>query len=165
MRAVILGQIPDSDTSTTVAADDFTLVWVDDNVIDWAAVAVAALDGAAAGFPNLDSSILRAGNHPFALTVERNPSDVVGMTLEGQNWVRIRRFDIIELDAMMTSSCEESLVWRDAEAVDLRVRMLDGTRADSRKSLPEPGDGKVRWTVRLSKNTILEESTNLMVWS
>lgn len=163
MRAVILGQVPDSDTSTTIAADDLALVRVDNYVIDWAAVAVAALNSAAAGLPNLDSAILRAGNHPFALTVERNAGDVVGMALEGQDWVWVCRFDIVELDAVMTSSCEESLVWRDTETVDLRIRVLDGTRADSRKSLPEPIDGKVRCAVRLSKDTMLAESTNLMV--
>jgi hypothetical protein len=43
----------------------------------------------------------------------------------------------------MTSSCEETLVGGDAKAIDLRVRVLDCARADTRERLPETSLNKV----------------------
>ena len=91
---VVLGEIPDADAAAAVATDDLALVRVDDNVISRAAVVVAALYGAAASLPNLDSAVLARSDHPFSLAVESNSSDISGVALEGQQWVGIRRLDI-----------------------------------------------------------------------
>lgn len=39
---------------------------------------------------------------------------------------------------MMTCSGEETLVWRNTQAVYLRIGMLDGSRAYTRERFPEP---------------------------
>lgn len=150
MRTAVLGQVPDSDTPTMITADDLALVWVDDNVVDWRVVVVAALNGAGASFPDFHGSVLRASNHPFSLAVECNAGNVVGMALKGQNGVWVRGFDIVELDAVMACGGKKALVRRDTEAVDLGVRMLDSTRAYSGKSLPEPAiEYQIRSCLRL----------------
>lgn len=141
MRAAVLGQVPDSDTPTMITADDLALVWVDNHIVDWGIVVVAALNGAGASFPDLHGSILRAGDHPFSLTVECNAGDVVGVALKCQDRVRIGGLDVVELDTVVACGGKKALVGRDAETVDLGVRMLDSTRAYSGKGLPETVTG------------------------
>lgn len=138
MRAAVLCQVPDSDTPTMITADDLALVWVDNHIIDWRVVVVAALNGAGASFPDFHGPILGASNHPFPLAVECNAGDVVGVAFKCQDRVWVRGFDIVELDAVVACGGKKALVRRDTEAVDLGVRMLDSTRAYSGKSLPEP---------------------------
>lgn len=121
-----------------IAADDLALVWVNNNIVDWRVVVVAALNSASASLPDFHGSIFGASNHPLSLAVECNASDVVGMTFKCQDGVWVGRFDIVELDAVVACGGKEALVRRDTEAVDLRVRMLDSARAYSGKSLPEP---------------------------
>lgn len=150
MRAVVLGEVPDSDATSTIAADDLSLVWMDNYIIDWTAVVVAALNRATAGLPDLHCSIFGASNHPFAFAVECNACDVAGMTLEGQERVWVSGFDIVEFDAVVTCSRKETFIWRDTEPIDLRVRVLNGTRTYSGKSLPEPIVCGIRWAQRLS---------------
>lgn len=140
MRAVVLRKVPDPNTSTTVTTNDLALVGVDNYVVDWRAMKVAALNRAASSLPDLDSTILRARNHPFSLTVESYARDVTSVTFESQERVGVRGLDVIELDGMVTSSREESLVGGDAESIDLGVRMLNGSRADTREGLPKPGE-------------------------
>ena len=52
-------------------------------------ILAVALFAAGACVPDLDSAILRAGNHPFAFAVEADTSDVALVTLEGKHrvWV------------------------------------------------------------------------------
>lgn len=144
MGAIVLSQIPDTNTSTTVARDDLALVWMNDNILDWATMRVATLNGTSTSLPDFDSAILRACNHPFSLTVERNTSDISSMAFEGEKWVRVGGLDIIQLDSMMTSGGQELLVRRDRETIDLRVRVLNSARADTRQSLPEADDVSFR---------------------
>lgn len=129
--AAVLGEVPDPDAAGPVAADDLALVGVYDDVVGRAAVVVAALDGAAARLPDLDGAVLRARDHPFALAVEGDAGDVACVTLEGEQRVRIGRLDIKELDRVVAGGGEEALVGRDAQAVDLRVGVLDRARADA----------------------------------
>lgn len=138
MRAAVLSQVPDSDTPTMVTADDLALVRVDNHIVDRRVVVVAALNSASASFPDLHSSILGASNHPLSLTVECNAGDVAGVTFKCQDRVRVRGLDVVKLDTVVACSGKKTLVRRDAKAVDLRVRVLDSTRANSGKSLPEP---------------------------
>jgi len=128
---VILGQVPDPDTTTAVTADYLSLIRVNDHIVDSTSMAVAALNCATAGFPDLDSAVLGARNHPFSFTMEGYARNVVGVTFEGQERIRIRGFDIVELDRMVAGSCKKTLVWRNAQAVNLRVRVLYGPRADA----------------------------------
>jgi hypothetical protein len=50
---------------------------------------------------------------------------VAGVPLESQQRVRVRRFDIVELDGMVASGGKVPLVGGDTEAVYLGVGMLD----------------------------------------
>lgn len=141
MRAAVLSQVPDSDTPTMVTADDLPLVRVDNHIVDRRIVVVAALNGASASFPDLHSSILGASNHPLPLAVECNTCDVAGVAFKCQDRVRVRGLDVVKLDTVVACSSKKSLVGRDAKAVDLRVRVLDSTGANSGKGLPEPVSG------------------------
>lgn len=141
MRTAVLGQIPDSDTPTMITTDDLALVWVDNHIVDWRVVVVAALNGAGARFPDLHCSILGASNHPLSLAMECNAGDVVGMAFECQDGIWVRGLDIVQLDAVVACGGKKALVRGDTEAVDLGVRMLDCTRAYPGKSLPEPAIG------------------------
>lgn len=141
VAAAVLGQIPDLDAAGAVAADDLALVGVDDDVVGGAAVAVAALDGAGARLPDLDGAVLGAGDHPLALAVEGDARDIARVALEGQQRVGVGALDVEELDGVVAGGGEEALVGRDAEAVDLRVRVLDRARADAREGLPEAVGG------------------------
>lgn len=142
MSTLVLAEIPDPDISTTVTRDELALVGMDDHIVDRAAMRVVSLDAASTSIPDLDGAIFGACNHPFTFAMEGYARDVAGMTLKGKHRAGIGRADIVELDVVTTSGREIALVWRNAETVDLRVGVLDRTRADSRKSLPK-ADGMV----------------------
>ena len=59
-------------------------------------------------------------------------SDIIGMTFKGQKRVGIGGFDIVQLDTMMASSRQKPFVWGNAESIDLGIRMLDRSGADTR---------------------------------
>lgn len=73
--------------------------------------------------------------------MEGDSGDVARVALEGQQRVRVGGLDVVELDGVVARAGEEALVGRDAQAVDLRVRVLDRARAYARESFPEPADG------------------------
>jgi hypothetical protein len=58
--------------------------------------------------------ILTRSNHPLAFTVKRDSGDVAGMTLEGDDWIRMSAVDVIEADVLVAGCCEILFVWRDA---------------------------------------------------
>lgn len=99
---------------------------------------VAALYLAGTCFPNLDGAIFGASNHPLSLAVEGDARDIARVALEGQQRVGVGRFDVKELDGVVAGGGEEALVWRDTEAVDLRVRVLDCSGTDTGQGFPEP---------------------------
>lgn len=140
MCAGILGQVPDADVAGAVAADNLALVGVDGDIIGRAAVAVAALDGAGARLPDLDGAVLGARHHPLALAVEGDAGDVARVALKRQQRARVGRLDVVELDGLVAGGGEVALVGRDAQAVDLRVGVLDRAGADAGERLPEPAD-------------------------
>jgi hypothetical protein len=137
VRARVLGQVPDAHAAGAVAANDLALVGVDDDVVGGAAVVVAALYGAGARLPDLDGAVLGAGDHPLALAVEGDAGDVARVTLKGEERVGVGRLDVVELDGVVAGGGEEALVRGDAEAIDLRVWVLNGARTDARESFPE----------------------------
>ena len=98
---------------------------------------IVALQGASARVPHLDRVIFGARNHPFPFAVESNTGDIVGVALKGHDRIWVSRFDVIQLDIAVASGCQVALIRRDAEAVDLGVRMLDGTRTDTRQCFPK----------------------------
>ena len=53
------------------------------------------------------------------------------MAVKSKERVGVRRADIVQFDIVVASGSEIALVRRDAEAIDLRVRMLDSARADA----------------------------------
>lgn len=69
--------------------------------------------------------------------MECDTGDVVGMTLKCDDGIRIGRFDIKKLDIVVTSSGQEPLVRGNAKTIDLRVGVLNGTRANAGERLPK----------------------------
>lgn len=137
MATVISREVPDAHAARPIAANNLALVRVDDDVVDGAAVVVAALDSAGARLPNLDGAVLGARHHPLALAVERDARNVARVALKGQQRVGVGRLDVKELDCVVARGREVALVGRDAEPVHLRVWVLDRARADAREGLPE----------------------------
>jgi hypothetical protein len=110
---------------------------MDDYIVDGDAVGVVALDIAAARVPDLDGAVLGARDQPLGLAVKGDARDVGRVAVEGQDRIRIRRLDVIELDGVVARGGEVALVGRDAEAVHLRVGVGDGAGADATEGLPE----------------------------
>lgn len=44
MRALVLAEVPDPYVATAIATDQFSLVWVNDHIVDRDTVGVVALD-------------------------------------------------------------------------------------------------------------------------
>ena len=66
-------------------------------------------------------TIFRAGDHPFAFTMERDTGNVSGVTFECENSGRVRRSDIVKLHSMVAGGGQKALIWRYAKAIDLRI--------------------------------------------
>jgi hypothetical protein len=145
VAALVLAQIPDAHIAAAVAADQLALIRVDHDVVDRHAVGVVPLDVTAAGVPDLDRAVLAAGHEPFRLAVERNAGYVAGVSVEGEDRVGVRGFDVVQLDRVVAGGGEVALVGRDAEAVYLRVGVRDCTGADAGQGFPEAG-GSVRFS-------------------
>ena len=131
MAALILAQIPDAHVTAAVAADELALVRMDHDVVHRHPVGIVPLDVATPSVPDLDRTIFARGDQPLGFAVERNARDVAGVAVKGEDRVWIRRFDVVELDGVVSCGGEVALVRRDAEAVDLRVGVGDGARADA----------------------------------
>lgn len=112
MRAVVLCQIPYAHTSSTITADDLALVGVDNNIIDRRAMGIASLNRTTSCLPDLHRAIFRACDHPFALAMKCNTSNIASMTFERKQRVRVCRFDIVKLDAVVAGSSKEPFVRR-----------------------------------------------------
>jgi hypothetical protein len=89
------------------------------HIIDRTTVRIAPLDRATSRLPDLNGPILRARDHPFALTMEGDARYVARMALEAEQRIGVRGFDVIEFDGVVAGGGEESLVRRDTEAIDL----------------------------------------------
>ncbi len=113
MGTIILRQIPDPNTATSITADNLPLVGMDDNIIDRRPVRIASLDRATSRLPDLDRAILRARDHPLALAMKRNARNVPSMTFEREQGIGVCRLDIVELDRVVTGRSEESFVGGD----------------------------------------------------
>lgn len=127
VRAIILCQVPNSNTPTLVAANDFALVWVNDYIIDRCSMGITALHSATPSLPDFDCAILRACTHPLSLAVKLNACDIACMTFERKERVGVGGFYIVKLYRMISSSREEALIRGNAKTVDLGIRVLDGS--------------------------------------
>lgn len=137
MSAATFGKIPDADCSVGIAADEFALVRMDDDIIDSSFVHVIALLAACARVPDFHSPILRAGDHPLSFAMESNTGDISAMALKGHHRVGVGGLDVEQFD-MMTSRCgKEALVGGDTKTVHLRLGMLDVAGANSGEGLPK----------------------------
>ena len=139
VRTVVLGEVPNSNAASTITSNDLTLVWVDDYIVDWRTMRIASLNRATPSLPYLNCAILRTCHHPFSLAVECDARDIASVTFERKEGVWICRFYIVEFDRVMASGGKEPFVRRDTEAIDLGVRVLDGSRANTREGFPKAG--------------------------
>ncbi len=89
MGAFVLAEVPNSNISTAVTRNQLPLVRVDDDIIDRNFVIIIALYASCPCIPDLDSAILGASNHPFALAMEGYACDVAGVAFKGENgtWI------------------------------------------------------------------------------
>jgi hypothetical protein len=113
MGAAVLCQVPNTNVSSSVAADDFSLIGMNDYIINRRAMSITSLHRPTTSFPDLHGTILRASDHPFPFTVECDTSYIAGVSLKRKYRIWVRRFNIIKLDVMMASRREESFVGRD----------------------------------------------------
>lgn len=113
MTAFVLSQVPDAHSASAITADEFSLVWVDDYIVDGAEVVVIALDAACSGVPYFDRSIFRGSYHPFSLAMKRHACNVVGVSFEGEDGAGVGGLDIVEFDGVMASGGKISFVGRD----------------------------------------------------
>lgn len=137
MRALALTEVPDANIAAAVAADQLSLIRVDDHVVHGAAMVVVALYRPPRRVPDSHRAVLGAGDHPLAFTVERDARNIASVAFEGEKGIRVGTLNIIELDRMVSGCGEETLVGRDTEPVDLRIGMRNGARTYARKRLPE----------------------------
>ena len=114
MGAFAFAEIPDADVAAAVAADQLTLIRVDDYIVDRMSVLVVALDLTRSCVPNSYGAVFRTCHHPLALTVECNTSDIVCMPFKLHNRVRVARFDVVETHHVSASCREVLLVGSDA---------------------------------------------------
>lgn len=89
MSTDALAQVPDTDHTGVVTTDELALVGMNDYIIDRSSVNVVPLQATSTSIPDLHSSILGAGDHPFPLTVECHTGDVVCVTFKCNHGIRI----------------------------------------------------------------------------
>jgi hypothetical protein len=99
-----LAQVPNTDHTGVIAADEFTLVWMNNNIIDCRSVNVIALQATSPCIPNLHGAVLRASDHPFSFTVKCDAGDVIRVTFKSNHGIGISRFDIEQFDIVVTGS-------------------------------------------------------------
>lgn len=137
MRAFILAQVPHPHFAASIACYQLALIGMDDHIINRVVVIVVALDTGSPRVPNLHRPILRTRDHPLTFTVKCDTSNIPAMAIECQDRRRIRGTNVEELDVLVASCREPAFVGGDAQPVDLRVWVLNGTRTDAGESFPE----------------------------
>lgn len=137
VRALVLTQVPDANISSTVTADQLALIWMDNHIIDRNAVCVISLYVPAPGVPDLDGPILARRDEPLGLAVECDARDIRRMSVKDEDSIWVGGFDIVELDRVVAGGGEVAFVGRYGQTIDLRIRVWNGTGADTRKRLPE----------------------------
>lgn len=86
MRAFVFTQVPDTDGSSSIAGYQFALVWMNDNIVNWATMIMIALNRSRPHIPYLDSSVLGGSDYPFTFALESYSRDIPRVTFECQDW-------------------------------------------------------------------------------
>ena len=73
---------------------------MDYHIIHGRTMLVIPLNLAVSNVPDLDGAVLAAGDHPFALAVERDARDVVGVAFELLGCLWVCGLDVEEFDAV-----------------------------------------------------------------
>ena len=110
MRTIILCQIPNPHTSSTITTYNLALVRVNHYIVDRASMGIAALHGTTSRLPDLDSTVLGTRHHPFPLAVKRDACYIARVAFECEERVRIRGFDVVELHGVVAGCGEEPFV-------------------------------------------------------
>lgn len=98
---------------------------------------VCTLYRATSCLPDLDLAVLRASHHPFPLAMEGDARNVARVAFKCEHRCGVGGLDVVKLDGMMACSSEVAFVGGDTQSIDLRVGMLNCTRANARKRFPE----------------------------
>lgn len=110
MTALVLAQIPNPHITSSITADQFSLVRVNNDIVYWHAVGVISLNVATSSVPNLDGSIFRTSDEPFRFAVKCYAGNVGCVSVESQDRIGVRRFDIVKLDSMVSCGGKVSFV-------------------------------------------------------
>jgi hypothetical protein len=145
---LVLAEIPDTHVAAPVAGDQFALVWMNDNVVDRHTVHVVPLHVSGARIPNLDGPVLRGSHQPLALAVKGDAGDVARVPVEGEDSVRVRGLDIVELDGVVPGGGQVTLVRRNAQAVHLGIWVGNRPGTYPRERFPE-AEGPESVTIEL----------------
>lgn len=113
MTAFVLSQVPDAHSASAITADEFSLVWMDDHIVDCTEMIVVPLYAACSGIPDLDRAVFRGRYHPFSLAMKGHACNVVGVSFEGEDGAGVGGLDIVEFDGVMASGGKISFVGRD----------------------------------------------------
>lgn len=89
MSTDALAQVPDTDHTGVVTTDELALIGMNDHIIDCSPVDIIPLQATGTGIPDLHSSILGAGDHPFPFAVECHAGDVIRVTFKGNHGIGI----------------------------------------------------------------------------
>ena len=137
MRTFILTQVPYFDITTSITTDQFTLVGMNDDIIDGKSMNVIPLYVRRSSIPDLDRPILGTGDHPFPFAMESDSRDIPAMTFERAHRIRVGILDVEQLHRMTSGGGKVSFVRGDAKSIYLGIRMLNRSRADARECFPE----------------------------
>ena len=75
-----------------------------DHIVDWELMFIIPLQSSSPCIPNLYRVVFRARDHPFALMLKCNASDVVSVSFESHDGIWVGGFDIVESDDMSACS-------------------------------------------------------------
>jgi hypothetical protein len=95
VAALVLAQVPDAYVASTVAADELSLVGMDDDVVDGNAMRVVSLYIATPGVPDLDGAIFGRCDQPLGLAMKRYAGDIGRVAIEGKDGIWIGRLYVV----------------------------------------------------------------------
>ena len=98
--------------------------------------------------------------------MEGNARDVVGVTFERQDGIRVGGLDVVKLHRVMAGCSKVPFVGRDAESIDFGIGMGYRARTDAGQSFPETARrGLAVSSVKtFGDNEFLQDSHALTGW-
>lgn len=88
--ALVLAQIPYPDVTTPITRNQFSLIRMNDHIIDRTVVIMDSLYRCILCLPDLDQAIFRTGHEPLTFAVESDACNIASMTTEDHNRLGIR---------------------------------------------------------------------------